>query len=70
MRDLGNRSVALGYSVGLSCHHCNVSWGGCAAESCCPECGRPKGYHEDDRDECYCDECKPEMWMQAEMGDG
>lgn len=56
-RYLGDRSAVQGYTVGLSCHHCQVTWGGCAAECCCPECGAPKGYHEDDRDKCYCDKC-------------
>lgn len=61
-RDLGWLSSHETITVGLSCHHCRVSWAGCAAAADCPECGACKGYHEDDQDECYCRECKPEMW--------
>ena len=57
MEYLGNFSTSIAYSISLSCHHCGVSWEGCAAESECPKCGRPKGFHADDRDKCYCDEC-------------
>ena len=66
---LGNRSAIEGCGVGLSCHHCKVTWGGCAAECCCPKCGAQKGYHEDDRDVCYCAHCSyerqlPEMTLE------
>ena len=57
---LGNFAVSNSHSVGLTCHHCKVSWNGCAAESCCPRCGAPKGYHAEDWDKCYCTECEPE----------
>ena len=57
-KDLGNRAVSNDHSIGLSCHHCRVKWGGCAAECCCPECGAPKGYWPDNWDECFCDECR------------
>lgn len=54
---LGNRAAVQGYSIGLECHHCRVSWEGCAAESCCPKCGAEKGYHPNDHGKCYCEEC-------------
>lgn len=62
MRFLGNLAAVQGYSVSLSCSHCDAYWEGCAAESCCPECGRMKGYHEDDKDKCYCPDCSPELF--------
>lgn len=67
-RDLGDFSVAIGRGTPLSCHHCKVSWTGCMAESECPECGRPKGFRQDDHNECYCDTCKPELFA-AQMVD-
>lgn len=57
---LGNLAAVQGYSTALSCHHCEVTWEGCAAECCCPKCAAPKGYHSEDHDECYCVECRPE----------
>lgn len=62
MKDLGSFTTSLAHGISLSCHHCDVQWTGCMAEAECPECGRPKGYNEDDRNECYCDTCKPELW--------
>lgn len=70
MRDLGNRAVSNDHSVVLSCTHCDVSWNGCAAESCCPECGTMKGYHSDDLDHCYCQECDPENYEPTESEQG
>lgn len=55
-RDLGIRAVSLSHVVGLTCHHCRVRWGGCAAECCCPECGAPKDYQGDGG--CCCDACR------------
>ena len=57
VRYLGSFTTSEAYGISLSCHHCGVRWTGCAAESFCPECGRPKGFYADDRDKCYCDEC-------------
>ena len=57
-RDLGMRAVSLMHGVGLYCDHCMVEWGGCAAESCCPECGAPKAYFDDGR--CMCERCDAE----------
>jgi hypothetical protein len=57
---LGNRAAVQGYSTPLSCHHCEVTWEGCAAECCCPKCGAPKGYHTENHDACFCDECREE----------
>lgn len=58
-RYLGNIAASEAHSVLLSCAHCNVYWGGCAAESFCPECHAPKGYYVHDRDVCYCEQCMP-----------
>jgi hypothetical protein len=41
----------------MECHHCKVTWQGCAAAAECPQCGAGKGYHEDDRGQCYCQSC-------------
>jgi hypothetical protein len=38
-RYLGNHAVTPERSVELFCEDCCVSWTGCAAASCCPECG-------------------------------
>ena len=67
-RDLGNRSVTINHSVGLSCHHCCVKWNGCAAECCCPECGAPKGYGPTDRGHCFCETCRGETY-EANLAD-
>jgi len=67
MRDLGSYTASLAHGITLTCHHCDVRWTGCMAESECPICGRPKGFHADDRDECYCDECKPLLWHDASV---
>lgn len=56
-RWLGNHAAVQGRSISLTCDHCRVSWEGCAAECCCPECGAPKGYHDHDADLCYCEQC-------------
>lgn len=45
MRDgteyLGNFSaVDPAYSVGMTCHDCNVSWTGCWDNFECPRCGK------------------------------
>ena len=61
-RDLGSFTTSLAHGISLTCHHCDVRWVGCMAESECPECGRPKGYHADNLGQCFCDTCKPEMW--------
>ncbi len=37
--DLGNLAVEPARSVRLNCDRCQVTWRGCAAESCCPRCG-------------------------------
>jgi hypothetical protein len=58
---LGNLAAVQGYSTPLSCHHCEVTWEGCAAESCCPKCGAPKGYHNDDHGQCYCAQCQTDL---------
>lgn len=60
-RYLGNIAASPTHSVLLSCSHCQVSWGGCAAESFCPECHAPKGYYPHDLDDCYCHQCMPEL---------
>lgn len=57
-RNLGMLAVSPSHSVGLECHHCQVTWGGCAAECCCPVCGAPKDYWE--TGDCYCDKCVAE----------
>lgn len=66
-RDLGNRAVSNSHSIGLTCHHCRVSWCGCAAECCCPECGAPKGYYPDDYDVCHCEQCRD--YLNRSLGD-
>lgn len=53
-RCLGDRSPSEGARIQLSCHHCVVTWGGCAAEADCPECGAPKDYLGDGRCLCGC----------------
>lgn len=58
-RYLGNRSTHPYAGIALTCDHCKVEWVGCAAESCCPECWAPKGYHGDDWDRCFCEVCVP-----------
>lgn len=57
---LGNFSTMDFVSLPMHCDHCNVGWGGCAAESFCPKCGAAKGYRDEDFNECYCPECKPD----------
>jgi hypothetical protein len=54
-RNLGMRAVSPMHSVGLDCHHCRVTWGGCAAECCCPVCGSPKDYTREGQ--CMCERC-------------
>lgn len=56
-RNLGMRAVSPMHSVGLDCHHCRVTWGGCAAECCCPVCGSPKDYTREGQ--CMCERCEP-----------
>ena len=54
-RSLGNRAVSNSHSVGLDCDHCGVTWNGCAAECCCPECGAEKDVQTGD---CVCEVCR------------
>lgn len=55
-RHLGYFAEVRGYEIGLDCHHCRVSWTGCAAAAHCPECGAPKNYHGEG--ECCCELCR------------
>lgn len=66
---LGNLAVSPHHSVSLSCHHCEVVWQGCAAESWCPRCGSPKGYNFGDIDECYCEICRPRDERESRDGE-
>ena len=57
---LGSFAATPNHSVSLDCHHCEVSWEGCAAASCCPQCGAPKHYWPDaDFGKCACERCAP-----------
>jgi hypothetical protein len=43
-RHLGNFATIRTRSVNLMCDDCDVEWTGCAAENCCPICGRPQDH--------------------------
>ena len=66
-RDLGMRAVTPWFAVGLQCDHCKVTWAGCAAECCCPECGAPKDYSGDGR--CMCERCQADDALERAAAD-
>lgn len=47
-RYLGERAIEPARSIIIACPDCCVYWGGCAAESDCPECGKPANYFHDE----------------------
>lgn len=45
-------------SVQLDCHHCKITWRGCATACTCPKCGAEKGYQIDNWNQCFCETCQ------------